>query len=253
MSERGLSLRAILGLLLAVPCACLLLLAGYEIRHAEVVVRLRPAYADNERIPLEIGDTLAVADGDLLFPGLFGHYYVTGLRPWHFGLRTTDSSGTVERGTIRATAGGSLGIEAAYRRPFPLGKLRYRNFNVLPEPIDTILVTLSRDTIAVGDTLEFRIEVRGRSGRSIWGGDLPLASPPMIDLAYYGLPGHAWHGRGVARAEGVGPGRRPRGTSRHGGGDRRAPGEIADGQDVSGAPFFTTEAQRTARTVWVCC
>ena len=204
MSERGLSLRAVVGLLLAVPCACVLLLAFYEIRHAQPVVRLRPAYADNQRIPLEIGDTLAVADGDLLFPGLFGNYYMTGLPQWHFGLRSTDPSGTAERSAIRATAGGPLGIEAAYRRPFPVGKSHRRTFYVLPEPIDTILVTLSRDTIAVGDTLEYRVEVRGRSGRSIWDGDLPLTSPPMIDLAYYGLPGHEWRGMGVARAEGAG-------------------------------------------------
>jgi hypothetical protein len=180
------------------------LLAGYEIRHAETVVRLRPTWADNERIPLEIGDTLAVAEGDLLFPGIFGHYYMTHLRPWHFRLQARDPSGRAEGGVVRATAGGSLGILAAYRRPFPIGKPHYRSFYVLPEPIDTIVLELTRDTIAVGDTLQYRIHVLGRSGRSIWSSDLPLAAPPLIDLANYGTMPKDWTGRGRALEVGSG-------------------------------------------------
>jgi hypothetical protein len=202
-SGPGSGCRGLIGLVLIVPLCLCAMLAIYEIRNAETVVRLRPAYADNERVPLEIGDTLAVADGDLLFPGPFGHQYVTGLRAWHFRLWSIDSTGSVVRGAVQARAEGALGIEAAYRRPFPIGKPHLRTFFVLPEPIDTIVVRLSSDTLAVGDTLKYRVEVRGRSGKSIWDGDLPLTAPPMVPLAPYGLA-NAWSGVGVARTAGSG-------------------------------------------------
>lgn len=147
-----------------------LLILAYEVRHLGLVVELQPEYGH----PAEPGDSLVMGLVDVSFPFPFGTSYVAGSpRLVRWRLTSDREVATLDGGVLRIKGGGRVESEFGIVPPFALRTPQPVEFDVVPEAIAGITLTFERDTLAIGDTVRMRVDVRGASGR-------PIVADPML-------------------------------------------------------------------------